>query len=108
MLITTHDLWEADALATRIAILVAGRVIASGTREELTHQIAGADHVAYSLQGRRHEERVADATGFVRDLLARHGEAVTELEVRPASLEDTYLAYVHRAETNGDPREQAA
>ena len=35
--------------------------------------------------------------GFVRDLLAKD-EDVTELEVRRASLEDTYLALVQRAE----------
>jgi ABC-type uncharacterized transport system ATPase subunit len=41
--------------------------------------------------------RSGDPTGFVRDLLAKD-EDVTELEVRRASLEDTYMALVQRAE----------
>lgn len=107
VLMTTHDLWEAEALATRIDILQRGRIIATGTRDELTSQIAGRDHVAHTLHGRRHEEDVLDSTAYVRDLLTRHGEAVTALEVRPASLEDTYLAYVHAAEAD-TPAEHAA
>lgn len=108
VLITTHDLWEAEALATRIAILVGGRIIAAGTRGELAASIAGTDHVGYTLAGERHDHDVADGTGFTRDLLATHGTAVTDLEVRPASLEDTYLRYVHRAETTALEQESAA
>lgn len=108
VLITTHDLWEADALATRIDILVAGRIIASGSRAELTAQIAGRDHVGYTLAGRRVEVEVADATRFTRDLLVTQGDAVTALEVRPASLEETYLTYVRGAERPEPAEEQAA
>jgi ABC-2 type transport system ATP-binding protein len=39
-----------------------------------------------------------DPTGFVRDLLAQDAD-VTELEVRRASLEDTYMALVQRVES---------
>jgi ABC-2 type transport system ATP-binding protein len=41
-----------------------------------------------------------DPTGFVRALLARDPD-VAELEVKRASLEDTYMSLVHRAETSG-------
>jgi ABC-2 type transport system ATP-binding protein len=40
-LITTHNLTEAQALADRIAIIRHGRIIASGTFEELARQFAG-------------------------------------------------------------------
>ena len=39
-----------------------------------------------------------DATAFVRELFRRYGESVEELEVRRASLEDTYMALVRQAE----------
>ena len=42
ILLTTHDLDEASKLADRILILSGGRIIASGTPEALTTQIAGA------------------------------------------------------------------
>ena len=36
---------------------------------------------------------------FVRRLLAQHGDALTDLEVRRSSLEDTYIALVQRFES---------
>jgi ABC-2 type transport system ATP-binding protein len=39
-----------------------------------------------------------DATKFVRELLLQHGDIVTELEVRRASLEDTYMRMVYEQE----------
>jgi ABC-2 type transport system ATP-binding protein len=45
----------------------------------------------------------ADATAFVRGLFAEHGERLRDLEVRRASLEDTYLSLVH-AEESGESR----
>ena len=40
-----------------------------------------------------------DAVGFLRELLGAPGEEIEELEVRRASLEDTYMAMVHQHET---------
>lgn len=108
ILLTTHDLWEADELANRIAILVGGRIIAQGTRADLTNQITGTDCVRYTLNGTEHTESVSDSTGFVRDLFLRHGEAITGLEVHRASLEDTYLAYIRSAETEQTTPEPVA
>ena len=39
-----------------------------------------------------------DATAFVRQLFAQHGDEITDLDVRRASLEDTYLAMVQQHE----------
>jgi ABC-2 type transport system ATP-binding protein len=47
-----------------------------------------------------------DATGFVRGLFAQYGDAVADLEVRRASLEDTYMSLVRAHE--GDPRASSA
>lgn len=98
VLLTTHDLDEADKLADRIVILVDGRIVADGTSQELTRQIAGFDEVRWVCGGQRFTQATADSTGFARDLFARYGVGVTALEVRRASLEDTYLALVRRAE----------
>lgn len=98
VLITTHDLDEANRLADRILILVAGRVIADGTATQLAHQIAGMDHVSWMHQGQRLTQDTPDSTEFAHELFRRHGDGVSDLEIRRASLEDTYLALVREAE----------
>lgn len=99
VLLTTHDLDEAGKLADRIVVLVAGRVIADGTEDELARQVAGEDEVRWTQNGEHHTRTTTDSTGFVRELFARHGTAIGQLEVHRASLEDTYLALVRQEET---------
>jgi len=98
VLLTTHDLHEAEALADRIVVLDRGRVIADGTAAELARVIVGEDEVRWTVGGERHVEATADSTRFAFDLFRRFGDEVSELEVRRASLEDTYLALVRQAE----------
>ncbi|MFK4088090.1 ABC transporter ATP-binding protein [Kribbella sp. NPDC020789] len=98
ILLTTHDLDEAGRLADRILILVRGRIVAAGTPAELTAAIAGQDEVRWSVDGERFRRQAADSTEFVRGLFAQYGETLRELEVRRASLEDTYLALVRGQE----------
>ncbi|MFT7838719.1 ABC transporter ATP-binding protein [Saccharothrix sp. BKS2] len=101
VLLTTHDLAEAEKLADRIVVLVAGRVVADGTAAELAARIAGEAEVRYRLHGEEHVLSVADSTDYVRELFAEHGRAVDDLEVRRASLEDVYLALVRESEPVG-------
>ncbi|MFI6322454.1 ABC transporter ATP-binding protein [Nonomuraea sp. NPDC050556] len=98
ILLTTHDLTEAEKLADRIVILNGGRIIADGTAAELARTIAGRDQIRWTMNDTRFTEESSDSTAFVRDLFARYGEAVRELEVHRASLEQTYLTLVHQAE----------
>src|SRR5690606_11691539 len=106
ILLTTHDLAEAEKLADRILILARGRIVADGTADDLARQVAGRAQVRWSLNGEAFERSVQDVTGFLRDLLARHDD-VDVLEVRRASLEDTYLAMVLEQES-GTPVDQGA
>jgi ABC-2 type transport system ATP-binding protein len=98
ILLTTHDLDEAEKLADRILILNGGRIVADGTAEELARQIAGEDEVRWTRDGQRFVLSTTESTRFVFDLFRQHGEAIADLEVRRASLEDTYLALVRQAE----------
>ena len=98
VLLTTHDLDEAEKLADRILILATGRIVASGSADELSRQVAGESEVRWTLDGRRFVHSAADATGFVRDLFGQHGEAIRDLEVRRAGLEETYMRLVREAE----------
>ncbi len=99
IMLTTHDLDEAEKLADRILILAGGRIVADGTAEELSRQVEGTTEVKWTLEGQRHVHAAEDATGFVRALFSEHGEAVRDLEVRPTTLEETYMSMVQRQES---------
>ncbi|HLU63134.1 MAG TPA: ABC transporter ATP-binding protein [Protaetiibacter sp.] len=98
VLLTTHDLSEAERLADRILILDEGTIVADGSPEELARRIAGTSEVRWVQDGARHVHATPDATAFTRELLAQHGDAVSEIEIIRASLEDTYLAMVTKSE----------
>jgi ABC-2 type transport system ATP-binding protein len=101
ILLTTHDLDEAEKLADRILILAGGRIIASGSADQLARQVRGRTQVRWSRDGEHYVHATDDATRFVRELFAQHGEAIADLEVRRAGLEETYMAMVRRHESGG-------
>lgn len=98
VLLTTHDLSEAEQLADRVAILASGEIVAIGTAAELSRQVAGLDEVHWTEDGTPFSRSVADATSFVRELFTQKADSIGGLEVRRASLEATYLALVEQAE----------
>src|SRR5580693_6456479 len=103
ILLTTHDLDEAERLADRILILTGGTIIADGSADELSRAMSGQSEVRWSRDGQRFVHAADDATAFVRELFRQYGESVEDLEVRRASLEDAYMALVRQAE-HGVPR----
>ncbi len=103
ILLTTHDLAEAEKLATRIIVLNHGTIVADGTAAELAERIAGEDEVRWVLDGQQHRQSTTESTRFAYELFQQHGEAVQNLEVRRASLEDTYLQLVYHAEMAPKP-----
>jgi ABC-2 type transport system ATP-binding protein len=94
IMLTTHDLDEAEKLADRILILAGGSIIADGSPDELGRRIGTDAEVRWASDGQRFVHTTPDATGFVRSLFVQHGDAITDLEVRRASLEDTYMTLV--------------
>ncbi|HEY3828555.1 MAG TPA: ABC transporter ATP-binding protein [Solirubrobacteraceae bacterium] len=94
ILLTTHYLDEAQALADRVAIVKDGRVLAIGPPRELG---VGASHyrVAYrDASGELVERETDDPTRLLAELTAAalaRGERLEELSVGRPSLEDVYL-----------------
>ncbi|HEU5159568.1 MAG TPA: ABC transporter ATP-binding protein [Streptosporangiaceae bacterium] len=105
ILLTTHDLDEAEKLADRILILAGGHIVADGSADQLARRVSAEAEVRWSRGGEHFVHATADATRFVRELFAQYGEDVAELEVRRATLEDTYMALVHRHESGHESEE---
>jgi len=94
ILLTTHYLDEAQALADRVAIIKDGRILAIGPPRELGVGAAHY-HVSYrDAHGELVELQTDDPTRLLNDLtseaLAR-GERLRELSVGRPTLEDVYL-----------------
>jgi ABC-2 type transport system ATP-binding protein len=98
VLLTTHDLAEAEKIAGRILILDGGRIVADGSAAALAVEVAGASEITWRENGVRQVHSAADPVPFVRELLARPGTDITELQVRAQTLEETYLTMVARRE----------
>ncbi|MFD0360610.1 ABC transporter ATP-binding protein [Nocardia sp. GCM10030253] len=99
ILLTTHDLDEAEKLADRILILAGGRIIADGSADALSRRIAGEAEVRWTRDGQRFVHTTIESTKFVYELFKQYGEEIDELEVRRASLEDTYMTLVRQFES---------
>lgn len=99
VLLTTHDLDEAEKLADRILILAGGHIVADGSPDALAGEIAGEAEVRWSVGDQRFVHTTTESTKFVHELFKQHGDAIGDLEVRRASLEDTYMTLVRRHES---------
>jgi ABC-2 type transport system ATP-binding protein len=120
VLLTTHYLDEADQLASRRAVVDSGRVVASGTPDELKRELRG-DAVVVELgadvgelngtlanvagirdvvvDGRALHARADDGGRAVPAVLAAlesHGVEVSSVRVARPSLDDVYLRYTGR------------
>jgi ABC-2 type transport system ATP-binding protein len=99
ILLTTHDLDEAEKLADRILILAGGTIIADGSADELSRRMSTEAEVRWSRDGQRFVHPAEDPVGFVRELFRQYGGSVEDLEINRASLEDTYMALVRQSES---------
>ncbi|EWM12631.1 ABC transporter ATP-binding protein [Kutzneria sp. 744] len=99
ILLTTHDLDEAEKLADRILILAGGKVIADGSADALSRRVDAASEVRWTRGGERFVHSSTAPAAFVRELFAQYGEEIVDVEVRRASLEDTYMALVRDFES---------
>ena len=97
MVLTTHDLTEAELLADSVAILVSGRIVARGTTETIARKHSWGTRVSWREHERLYSKTVSESVPFVRDLSLTKPH-ITDLEVRPFSLHDAYLEMIGHVE----------
>ncbi|MEN3535982.1 ABC transporter ATP-binding protein [Microbispora sp. ZYX-F-249] len=95
VLLTTHDLAEAERLSGRIAVLVAGRVLTCGSPAELARAVQAPSRVRWA-EG---ELETADPSAVAWELHQRYGGPVPGLEIRRPTLEESYLDLIEEART---------
>jgi len=117
VMLTTHYLEEADALADRIAIMDNGRIVALGTSKELKDGIVDRQIMRIEADGLNAEiiealralypqidgieggiEITADDIDLyaILDILRPHGVVVHSTTLKRASLDDVFLHYTGR------------
>jgi len=120
VLLTTHYLEEADALADRVAVISQGAIIAEGTPAEIKSQTSGKrircitelslsalleiPGVTGAKQDREAVEiHTGEAELVVRALLARD-PSLSGLEISTAGLEEAFLTLTRDNDENGNHR----
>ncbi|GAA4590840.1 ABC-2 type transport system ATP-binding protein [Actinoplanes octamycinicus] len=93
ILLTTHYLDEAEALADRLAVLADGRIVAEGTPATLGGRAAAGAKVSWQEAGRTRTEELADPSDLIRKLVA-DGIDLRTLTITRPTLEDTYLTLI--------------
>ncbi|SFS05340.1 ABC-2 type transport system ATP-binding protein [Dyella sp. OK004] len=124
VVLTTHYLEEAEALADRVCVMARGKIISEGTVDQLRARVAlkrvrcitRLDIAAVSVwpevvEARRDGERLwlstASAEALVRRLLDADAQ-LSELEVQRAGLAEAFTELTREADASAEPQREAA
>jgi ABC-2 type transport system ATP-binding protein len=98
IVLTTHYLEEAEALADRVGVIASGRLIAVDTPRMLGHRDSALATVSWRTgEGAWESTQSATPTAVVGDLAARLGGEIPGLTVTRPTLEDVYLEMIGAA-----------
>ena len=95
ILMTTHDLAEAESIASRVLTMSRRRIIADGSVTALRERLSHDAEVTWVQDGEHHVHATASPERF---LLQLDLGTITDLTVTRPTLEETYLALVSKEE----------
>ena len=93
IVMTTHDLAEAERLASRVLIMNEGRIIADGTVTALRERLDRGAEITWIEGGAHHVHTTRSPERFVKGLDL---DAVTGLTITRPTLEETCLSLVNK------------
>jgi ABC-2 type transport system ATP-binding protein len=120
VLLTTHNMREAEYLCGRIAFLKAGEILTTGTAEALKRMVRVGDVVRIEFQGRISEDDILRADGVINysvscnlceiivddgerrlgplvAVLSQGGADIRKVTLRQTDLEDVFIEFAKSA-----------
>lgn len=94
ILLTTHYLDEAEALADRVAVMNHGEILEVSTPALLGGRAEARATISWRESGEIKSEESETPTEFVKSLSVRLGGEVPELSIHRPTLEDIYLSMI--------------
>jgi ABC-2 type transport system ATP-binding protein len=98
ILLTTHYLDEAEALADRVAVINHGQILEVSTPKQLGGRSTSKALVQWRDNGELKSEETENPTALVSTLTAQFSGEIPELSITRPSLEDIYLKMIGRAD----------
>ena len=98
IVLTTHYLDEAEALADRLAVINHGQIIEVSTPQQLGGRSTSKALVQWRDNGELKSEETENPTGLVSTLTTQFAGEIPELSVTRPSLEDIYLKMIGRSD----------
>jgi ABC-2 type transport system ATP-binding protein len=95
VLLTTHYLDEAEAIADRVAVIAGGHIVATGTPATLGGRSTAKATVSWTAPDGPHSVLTDTPTAVIQEL--SQGRELAELTVKRPTLEDTYLELIGEA-----------
>lgn len=94
ILLTTHYLEEAEALADRLIVINRGVIIDTGTPQSIGGRNQAEAIISWNENNSLQELRTTTPTHALGEIMRRFGGEIPELRVRRPSLEETYLEMI--------------